>query len=306
MTRAGATYGVDGGEQDAARGDRRLAVHQELSSGLAELVPDISRTDAWILYLAGAPQSQVDLADPTYLEFEYIRRIAHLLDVAAPAGEPLRVLHLGGGALTLPRYVTATRPGSSQLVAEADAALMDLVRGAPAAEPPAASQGRLRIRIGDAREILESVRAASFDVVISDVFAGPRTPAHLTTVECAAAAARALRPGGIYAVNVADGPPLGHAKAQVSTIGSVFPSCCMIAEPAVLRRRRFGNLVLAGSRRAFPEEELRRRAAADPFPARLMCGADLVRFAAGAPSRHRRDRAALPACPRAAAFDPSA
>ena len=270
------------GSRTQRNSDRRLAVHQELSSGLAELVPDISRTDGWILYLAGAPQSQVDLADPTYLEFEYIRRIAHLLDVAAPAGEPLRVLHLGGGALTLPRYVTATRPGSSQLVAEADAALMEMVRKYLPLSRPRPAQGRLRIRIGDAREVLESVRAASFDVVISDVFAGPRTPAHLTTVECAAAAARALRPGGIYAVNVADGPPLGHAKAQVSTVGSVFPSSCMIAEPAVLRRRRFGNLVLAGSRRAFPEEELRRRAVADPFPARLMCGDDLVHFAAGA------------------------
>ena len=298
------------GSRSARPGDRRLAVHRELSSGLAELVPDISRTDGWILYLADAPQSEVDLADPTYLEFEYVRRIAHLLDIAAPAGEPLRVLHLGGGALTLPRYVAATRPGSSQLVAESDAALMALVRehlplGRSRPGQGRLRQGRLRIRIGDAREVLESVRAARFDVVISDVFAGPRTPAHLTTVECARAAARALRPGGIYAVNVADGPPLGHAKAQVSTIGSVFPSCCMIAEPAVLRRRRFGNLVLAGSRRAFPEGELRHRVAADPFPARLVDGADLVRFAAGA--RPVTDATAQPSpLPPPEAFDPSA
>jgi len=291
------------GSRAQPRGDRRLAVHRELPSGLAELVPDISRADAWILYLADAPQSQVDLADPTYLEFEYVRRIAHLLDAAAPAGEPLRVLHLGGGALTLPRYVAATRPGSSQLVAEADAALMDLVREHLPLGRPRPAQRRLRIRIGDARQILESAHAASFDVVISDVFAGPATPAHLTTVECATAAARALRPGGIYAVNVADGPPLRHAKEQVSTIGSVFPSCCMIAEPAVLRRRRFGNLVLAGSPRPFPEEELRRRAAADPFPARLLGGADLVRFAAGA--RPVTDATAQPSpVPPRGAFDP--
>src|SRR5450755_1117261 len=180
------------GSRTQRNGDRRLAVHQELSSGLAELVPDISRADAWILYLAGAPQSQVDLADPTYLEFEYIRRIAHLLDIAAPAGEPLRVLHLGGGALTLPRYVAATRPGSSQLVAESDPALVDLVR---THLPLGRLRQRIRIRVGDAREILESVRPASFHVVISDVFAGARTPRHLTTAECAAAAAR-QGPGG--------------------------------------------------------------------------------------------------------------
>ncbi len=282
--------------------DRRPAVHREVDAGLAELVPDICRAGSWILYLAGAPQSQVDLADPTYLEFEYVRRIAHLVDVAAPAGAPLRVLHLGGGALTLPRYVAATRPGSGQLVAESDAALMGLVREhLPLGRP----RRRLRIRIGDAREILESVRPASFDMVISDVFAGPQTPPHLTTVECAQAAARALRPGGTYAVNVADGPPLGYAKEQASTIGAVFPSCCLIAEPAVLRRRRYGNLVLAGSRRGFPEDDLARRAAADPFPARLVCGADLTRFAAGAPPATDATAGPSPAPPRAA-FDPQA
>ena len=282
--------------------DRRLAVNRKVDAGLAELVPDISRAESWILYLSGAPQSQVDLADPTYLEFEYVRRIAHLVDVAAPAGAPLRVLHLGGGALTLPRYVAATRPGSSQLVAESDAALMGLVREhLPLARP----RRQLRIRIGDAREILESVHPASFDMVISDVFAGPQTPPHLTTVECARAAARALRPGGTYAVNVADGPPLRYAKEQASTIGAVFPSCCLIAEPAVLRRRRYGNLVQAGSRRGFPEEDLARRVAADPFPARLVCGADLTRFAGGAPPATDTTARPSPAPPRAA-FDPQA
>ena len=285
------------------RSDRRLTVHLDVDAGLAELVPDLSRADSWILYLAGAPQSQVDLADPTYLEFEYIRRIAHLVDLAAPAGEPLRVLHLGGGALTLPRYVAATRPGSSQLVAESDPALVDLVRTHLPLGRLRLRQ-RIRIRVGDAREILESVHPASFHVVISDVFAGARTPPHLTTAECAAAAARALRPGGIYAVNVADGPPLRYAKDQVATIRSVFPACCMIAEPAVLNRRRFGNLVLAGRDGPLPEAELGRRAAGDPFPARVVSGPDLVRFEAGA--RPVTDATAQPSPePPRAAFDPA-
>jgi len=283
------------------RSDRRLAVHLDVDAGLAELVPDLSRAGSWILYLDGAPQSQVDLADPTYLEFEYIRRIAHLVDLAAPAGEPLRVLHLGGGALTLPRYVAATRPGSSQLVAESDPALVDLVR---THLPLGRLRQRIRIRVGDAREILESVRPANFHVVISDVFAGARTPPHLTTTECAAAAVRALRPGGIYAVNVADGPPLRYAKEQVATIRSVFPGCCMIAEPAVLNRRRFGNLVLAGCDGPLPEAELGRRAAGDPFPARVVSGPDLVRFEAGA--RPVTDATARPSPePPRAAFDPT-
>src|ERR1700759_866282 len=246
------------------RGQQRLAVHREVDGGLAELVPDVDRPGSWLLYLGDAPQSQVDLTDPRNLEFEYVQRIAHLLDVAAPAGAPLRVLHLGGGALTLPRYLAATRPGSSQLVAETDGALMDLVREHL---PLARARGRIRVRIADAREVLASVPPGRFDVVISDVFAGARTPPHLTTVECAQLAARAVGPGGLYIQNVADGPPLSFAKQQAATVAQVFTHRLLVAEPGVLRRRRFGNLVLAGSQAGLPADELRRRAAADAVAA---------------------------------------
>ena len=246
---------------------------------MAELVPDLSRTGSWLLFTDGIPQSQVDLTDPGYLEFEYVRRIGHIADLAFPPGEPLRVLHLGGGALTLPRYIAHTRPGSRQLVAELDAPLTDLVRR----HLPLPAGHRIRVRAADAREVLESVRAASYDLVISDVFAGAKTPFRLTTAECARAAARALRPGGVYTVNVADGPPLELARRAVATVRSEYKETCMIAEPAVLRGRRLGNLVLAGSDEPLPAAALRRAAAGDPFPARVVVGDELGRFASGAP-----------------------
>jgi hypothetical protein len=68
----------------------------------------------------------------------------------------------------------------------------------------------------------------------------------------------------------------------VATAQAVFAHCCLIAEPAVLRRGSFGNLVLAASRRELPAAELARRAAADPFPAQVLAGAGLCEFAAGA------------------------
>ena len=267
-------------------------MHRRTSAGLAELVPDLSRTASWLLFLDGIPQSQVDLDDPGYLEFEYVRRIGHVADLAFPAGEPLRVLHLGGGAMTLPRYIAHTRPGSRQLVAEVDAELTDLVRrhlpltgrrGDRAAAGQGARGPGVRVRAADARQVLESVAAAAYDLVISDVFAGARTPFHLTTAECARAVARALRPGGVYAVNVADGPALDHVRGAVATVRSVFAETCMIAEAGVLRGRRLGNLVLAASARPLPYDQLRRAAAADPFPARVLDGAELERFASGAP-----------------------
>jgi spermidine synthase len=265
------------------RAAERRAVHQEVGSGLAELVPDLSRPGSWLLFLDGVPQSQVDTGDPDYLEFEYVRRIGHVVDLAFPAAEPLRVLHLGGGAMTLPRYVAHTRPGSRQLVAETDAALTGLVRRhLPLRIERGEHAGRIRVRAEDARRVLESVRPGSYDLVISDVFTGARTPFHLTTVECAQAAARALRPGGAYLINVADGPPLKHARDSAATVRSVFRETCIIAEAAVLRGRRLGNLVLAGSERPLPYGELRRRTAADPFPARVADGGEFARFVSGA------------------------
>jgi spermidine synthase len=259
---------------------RQHAVHQAVGGGLAELVPDLSRGNSWLLFLDGIPQSQVDLDDPALLEFEYVRRIGHVIDLAFSPGAPLRVAHLGGGALTLPRYVAHTRPRSSQVVAETDVVLTDLIRRQ--LPLPAASAGRIRVRADDARKVLESLRPGRFDLVISDVYAGAKTPFHMTTAECAQAARRALRPGGGYVINVADGPPLAHARSQVATVGSVFPSLVMIAEPGVLRGRRTGNLVLVASDGPLPADGLTRRTAADPFPARVVTGAELVRFAAGA------------------------
>jgi spermidine synthase len=257
-----------------------------------ELAGDRDRPGAWTLLVDGTPQSHVDLGDPQYLEFEYMRRLGHLVDLAAPPREPLRVLHLGAGGLTLARYVAATRPGSSQLAVEADVALADLVRRrlplaqcgrrASGNRTSASQAGRVRIRVGDARAVLEQVTAGSFDVVVADLFAGARTPAHLTSAEFAVAVARALSPPGIFAVNVGDGPPLTHARVRVATVCSVFPYACLIADPAVLHGRRFGNLVLAAARHDLPVDGLVRRVAGDPFPGRLLHGGELGRFTAGA------------------------
>jgi spermidine synthase len=250
--------------------------------GGAELLRDADRRAAWMLLIDGVPQSHVDLDDPGYLEFEYVRRLGHLIDTAAAPAEPLHVLHLGAGALTLARYVAATRPGSPQLAVEVDPALVDLIRRRlPLRRRGQAGRGRVRIRVGDARAVLEGLPTGSFDVVIADVFAAGRTPAHLTSTEFAAAARRALR-DGVFAANVADGAPLAHARAQVATVHAVFPHACLIADAAVLRGRRFGNLVLAASARPLPVDALTRRAASDPMPGRVVHGADLARFAAGA------------------------
>jgi SAM-dependent methyltransferase len=264
-----------------------------VSGGTAELLPDADRDGSWMLLVDGTPQSHVDLDDPTHLEFEYVRRMGHVLDLAGEPGAPLDVIHLGGGALTLPRFVAVTRPGSRQRVLEIDQLLTDLVRE----YLPLPRGARIRVRADDARVGLAALHTDSADVVVCDVFAGARTPAHLTSTEFAAEAHRVLRPGGVYAANVADGPPLRFARAQVATLCWVFRHVCLLAEPGILRGRRFGNLVAVASDAELPIAEFLRRCARDPMPSRVVHDEDLQRFAGTARPVHDVDAVASPEPP---------
>ncbi|MFG2644855.1 spermidine synthase [Streptomyces sp. NPDC048370] len=264
--------GVD--NEGVNEADEQIPVVRDVDGGTARLMPDIDRDRAWLLTVDGAPQSYVDLDEPTHLEFEYARRLAHVLDSAADEGDALSVLHLGGGALTLPRYVAATRPGSRQDVVEADLGLLDLI----AAHLPLPEGSGVSVHGADARAWLEKAPTGSVDVLVADVFGGSRVPAHLTSVEYAREARRVLRPGGIYAANLADGAPFAFLRSQLATFAAVFPELALIAEPAVLRGRRFGNAVLVASDGDIDTARLARRTAADAFPARVEYGESLTRF----------------------------
>ncbi len=266
---------------------------EDPAAGTAELLADADRDGSWLLLVGATPQSHVDLADPTHLEFEYVRRMGHVLDLAAEPGAPIDVVLLGGGALTLPRYVSVTRPGSRQRVVEIDQRLTDLVRE----RLPLPRGARIRVRADDARAGLSALRDRSADVVVTDVFSGARIPAHLTSTEFVAEARRVLRPGGLYAGNVADGPPLRFARAQVATLRSVFRHVCLLAEPGTLRGRRFGNLVAVASDAELPIDAFVRRCAGDPMPARVVHGGDLSRFAGTSRPVHDVDAVDSPVPP---------
>ena len=247
-----------------------------------ELLRDLDRPNAFQLMIGGTPQSHVDLDDPTYLEYEYVRQIAHLVDLAAEERAPLRVLHLGGGGLTLPRYIAVTRPGSGQQVVEIDGRLLDFVR----TELPLPRNARVRLRTGDAREVLGRVPEGAFDLTVSDVFAEAQIPSHLTSLEYYGLAKRALRPTGVHAVNLADGGDAGSGltftRRQVATAKHHFAHVLLLADPGILRGRKFGNIILLASDAPLPVAGLVRRAASDPFPCRVVHGQDLDDFQAGA------------------------
>jgi spermidine synthase len=209
-----------------------------ISTGTAQ----VQRMTPWqvTVLVNGVPSSSLDLADPTWLDFEYMQHMAAVIE-QLPDG-PVTAIHLGAGACTLPRWIDATRPGSIQLAIDIDAELTRLVR--EWFDLPRSP--RLRLRAQDARSALEGLRDHSADLVIRDVFAGDATPERLCTAEFVGHVARVLRPGGLYLANCADRPPLRMIRAEAATAATAMDDVAVIAEPAQLKGRRYGNLVLAG------------------------------------------------------------
>ncbi|SDM29714.1 spermidine synthase [Allokutzneria albata] len=234
--------------------------------GTAELLNDLDRPDGWLLTVGGVAQSYVDLDDPTHLEFDYVRRIGDVIDCLGEPDAPVDAVHIGGAGCTLPRYVEATRPGSRQLVLEADAELVELVW----AQFRLHDVAGLSLRAGDGRAELAGQPAGSADLVVLDAFERDSVPSALSTVEFFADVVRVLRPSGSLVANIFDGPGLEFAKRLSATLFTAFEHVVVLAEPRVLRGRRFDNVVLVASAEEPPVELLSRRAASAVFPARCV------------------------------------
>jgi spermidine synthase len=275
----------------AAPGGHRSA-HRS-ADGHAELSPDPDREHGWLLTIEGVPQSYVDLADPTYLGFEYMRLMGDVIDCLGDGRAPLDAVHVGGGACTLARYVAATRPGSRQIVLEPDDGLVRLVRE----RLPLRGVRGLRIRVVDGRAGVAALPDASDDLVVLDAFADTAVPLELACEEFARDVRRVLRPGGVYLVNMADGHRLEFARRVTATVRRLFPHTLLLAEPGVLRGRRFGNLVLAASGAALPDAELTRRAAGGMVRARCMDTDALAGFCAGAAPLRDGENVTVPVPP---------
>ncbi|NHU85416.1 spermidine synthase [Kocuria sp. JC486] len=262
----------------------------QISTGTVELVPDDLTPGAWTVMINGVPSSHVDPARPDRLDFEYMRWMAAVLRMHVPVhldSERLRVLHLGGGACSMARWTAQEWPAARQVVVELDTRLVELVR--EWFDLPRAPL--LRIRAGEARAVTESLNESTRDVVIRDVFAGSETPVPLTTVESTRAVDRVLAPGGMYLLNVGDHPQLNGVRAEIAGLRSVFEHVAAVADPAMFKGRRRGNVVLAASHSPLPAAgspeaaEMTRSLLVDPVPAQYKDSDWTATFAATVPAR---------------------
>ncbi|WP_431909965.1 fused MFS/spermidine synthase [Micromonospora carbonacea] len=240
----------------------------------ASVETDPGRPSGRTLLLNSAQHSYVDLADPTHLEYAYTQWIGAAADVAAPAGQRLDALHLGGGGFTVPRYLTATRPGTDNAVFEIDGGLVELDRRELGVRPGPG----LRIEAGDARVLLDAEPADSRDLVVGDAFGHLVVPWHLATREMAAGINRVLRPGGIYVQNVIDYPPGRFVRSEVATVAAAFRHVALVAPPDAVAGRTGANFLIVASDEPLPLAPLAGRVNALPETAIVLAGDVLASF----------------------------
>lgn len=252
-------------------------VRVESSVGTIELQPDRSRPGGRLLLIDGLAHGYVDLDDPTHLELDYVARIGAALEILVPRGEPADVLHLGGGAFSLPRFLASTRPLAHQTVVERSGAVVRV------------AEKHLRLRRGerlavvqaDGRVTVERAADATFDLVLGDAFVGTETPGPMATAAFAAQVRRVLRPGGRYLLNVVDQPPWPFAAAQAGHLRGAFGHVLAFGGREVVRGRHAGNVLLLASDAPLPRDALARRIAGGAHPAELVPAERLAGWGGG-------------------------
>lgn len=257
------------------------------------LVPDPAVPGAWLVRVGRTDQSWVDPEDPTRLEFDYLQRIADVIDLSRGEGTRPRVVHIGGAGMSLARWVSAVRPTSPQIVLEPDAALTEEVRRVL----PLARTSGIKVRPVDGLAGIAAMREDFAEIVVLDAFAGARVPAELTTVEFFADVARVLTGDGLLIANVTDSGPFPYVRRVLAGVREIWPQVLLSAEPSTLKGRRFGNVIIAASAVALPVSGLTRRAAGSAFPYRVLSGSPLDDLVGGASAYRGEDRASSPAPP---------
>jgi spermidine synthase len=197
------------------------------------------------LLLDGVYNSYVDVEDPTHLEYAYTQWIADGINATNPGQRPLEIVFVGGGGLTLPRWLLETRPGSQAEVLEVDGEIVDFVEdrfGVSESED-------LRVTVGDARMTMRDLESDSADVVVGDAFSGYTVPWHLTTAAWQDEVKRVLDTDGIYTLNMIDEGPLDLIEAEAATLLEAFPYVRMVARPGEDGSPFGGNFVFIASER---------------------------------------------------------
>ena len=145
------------------------------------------------------------------LACEYHREMARVIEGlvrsrGASPERPLRVLVMGGGGYSLPKYLAAFVPEARVDVVEIDPAMTALAReffflDECLEKTGAEKDGRLRLVTDDAWAFLRAAEEP-YDVIVNDAVSGNRPLGPLTSAEGARVVRSRLAADGVYLANV--------------------------------------------------------------------------------------------------------
>lgn len=230
-----------------------------------DVVPDPDTPGAFRVLLDGAEQSWVDPEHPEILAFEYMQQFAMVLRhtiLTRPAEQRLRVIHIGGAGLSLPRWVAHMRPRTAQIVCEPHSELTTVVRSLI----PLPARSGIKVRDVAGREGIEAMPEDYADAIIVDAFAGTSVPADLASVQWMQQLARVLRPGGIVLANTSGRAPFTWNKAWGQAAATQFSQVLRGCEAAVAKGRRNGNVLFVATNTHLDHASVQRASNACPFP----------------------------------------
>ena len=245
------------------------------------VVPDRDVPGAFWVRFGPTQQSFVDPDRPDFLLFEYVQHVAMLLDhtlLDAPAERRLRVVHIGGAGMTLPRWVAWRRPGTAQVVCEPDVALTEEVRR----KAPLPPRSGIKVRDVDGRAGLRAMQGAWADAVIVDAFDGAQVPGELATAESLDDLRRVTRGEAVVVFNVTDRAPFAWAKRLAGGLAERWPHLMVGMEPVVQKGKRFGNLLLCASDARPDARGVERESRGLPVGYRWLSGRDARAWPGGA------------------------
>lgn len=175
--------------------------------------------------------SCIDLKDPNFLFYPHEQIQADLtraaVQVAREAGRRPRVLVIGGGGYTYPRWLEAQAELSDVHidVVEIDPAVTEIAH-----DKLGLSRDTRIVSIHrDGRQFVKSAPAESYDLVIQDAVNDMSVPYHLMTAEYNRLVKRLLRPDCLYLLTVIDNFDSGFFLASaVRTTEQVFGTSSLL------------------------------------------------------------------------------
>lgn len=199
--------------------------------------------------------SSVDPDNPQFLYYEHEHVQMEFLRQARAASPVPRVLVIGGGGYTFPRYAMEMLPETRMDVVEIDPGVTKVAREYLGLK----QYDGLQITHMDGRQfVAERVEPGTYDLVIQDAVNDLSVPSHLLTKEYNDAVKRAMKPDGVYLLTVIDVLEYGKLwKAAVHTLGRTYPpENIVILTPGKLDLAQRQVYVIYASDRKFDLEPL--------------------------------------------------